>query len=88
MEPVYWDILLIQIIQIGPPTTVKITDAVPLAKRTYDAPVSVWHGEPLAITRSDIYVDGTKIVVLLVTGCSTTGYLRWNDITMSIRLYD
>jgi hypothetical protein len=55
---------------------VKITDAVSLAKRAYDAPVSVWHGEPLAITRSDVDVDGTKIVVLLMTGRSTTGYLE------------
>lgn len=54
----------------------QVTDAVALAKRGYHAPVCVRYCKPLAIAWSDIDVDRTKIIVLLVAGSSTTWYLK------------
>lgn len=54
----------------------KVIDVIPLAESTNYAPICIRHCEPLAISRPDIDINGTKVVVLLMAGCSATRDLQ------------
>lgn len=66
----------VQIVQHRPPRTMQVIDIVLLAQRLYATPIRIRHSEPLTITRTNIDVDGTEVIVLLVTGCSRAGHLH------------
>lgn len=65
-EPVHRNIRLVQILQHRPPGSVQIVDVVAFAQLLNAAPIGVRHGEPFAIARPNVDVDGAKVVVLLV----------------------
>jgi len=48
----------------------QVVYAVLMTKTLERAPIFVWHAEPLRISRTNIDVDGAKVVVLLMSGSS------------------
>lgn len=65
-----------QLLGVGPPRAVKIRQTVSFAEFPHAAPVRVRNAEPLAVARSDVDIYGAKVIILLVTGRTTTGDLH------------
>lgn len=74
-EPVHRNVLLIKIFQWRPPWPVQIVNVVPLTQTIHYTPVCIWHCKPLTVSGSNIDIDRTKVIVLLVAWCSAPRYL-------------
>ena len=64
-KPVNWNFSFIEILHIWPPITPQIVDPILFAQLMESSPIILGNAEPFTISRSNIYVDGAKIVTFL-----------------------
>lgn len=48
----------------------------------YDSPIGIGHSKPLAVSWPNVNVDGTEVVILLMTWCSGPWYLRQHQMNL------
>lgn len=72
-EPVDGNVCGVEILQARPPAAMQVVDVVFLTELLDASPVRVGRGEPFAVTGTNVNVDRTEVVVLLVARSSTVG---------------
>ena len=77
-EAVAGDVELHQVGHLGPPAAVQVVHLVELALLLERAPVLVRNTKPFAVSGPDVDVDSGKVVVLLMSGSSSSGNLKQN----------
>ena len=65
-ETVDWHLSIVQIVEYRPPRTRDEVHAVLFTQCLHDAPIFVGHGKPFAIARTNIDVNRTEVIVLLM----------------------
>lgn len=91
-KPVNRNVVGLEVVEDGPPRAVKVIQIVPDWVRLLIAsqalqyllfahpldytPVFVGHSKPLAISGSNVDIDRTEVVVLLVTRCAAAGHFH------------
>lgn len=75
-EPIHGNVRLVQVLHDGPPGTVQVVDVVLLAQLLNATPIRVGSSEPFAVSRTDINVYRTEVVVFLVARRPTARHLH------------
>lgn len=75
-KTIHGNVRLVQIIEHRPPRSMQVIDIVFLAERLNATPVCVGHGKPLTITRTDVDIYRTEIIIFLMSGCPWAGHLH------------
>ena len=66
-----------QLGHVGPPRAILVAHAMlPLTQLLHTRPILFGHAEPLAVARTDVYIERAKVGILLVPGSAAPGYLK------------